>query len=116
LDNIRSQKEAPINKKTCTDAAEFPTSFVDHELGCGGVLTHARAGDVASVGESGMKDDELVDALVQPLDLDSIVLGDNFAGHLPFRRRLVVAHLALKDDLIFLLAGLALQLLSSTLE
>jgi len=91
----------------------YGTSFVDHELGRGGVLADTGAADVAGVGEPSVQDDELVDALVELLDLDAVVLGEDLSGHLPLGGGLLVAHLALKDDLVLLLAGLALQLLQA---
>ncbi len=91
----------------------YGTSFVDHELGCGGVLADAGAAHITGVGEPSVQDDELVDALVELLDLDAVVLGEDLAGHLPLGGGLVVAHLALEDDLVLLLAGLALQLLQA---
>jgi hypothetical protein len=91
----------------------YGTSFVDHELGRGGVLADTGAADVTGVGEPSVQDDELVDALVELLDLDAVVLGEDLAGHLPLGNRLLVAHLALEDDLVLLLAGLALQLLQA---
>jgi len=86
-------------------------SLVDHQLGRGRVLTHAGAAHITGVGEPRVQDDELVNALVEPLDLDAVILGDDLAGDAPLGQCLVVAHLALEDDLLLLLAGLALQLL-----
>jgi hypothetical protein len=91
----------------------YGTSFVDHKLGRGRVLADAGAAHIAGVGEPSVQDDELVDALVELLDLDAVVLGEDLAGHLPLGHCLVVAHLALEDDLVLLLAGLALQLLQA---
>ncbi len=91
----------------------YGTSFVDHELGRGGVLADAGAAHITGVSEPSVQDDELVDALVELLDLDAVVLGEDLAGHLPLGHSLVVAHLALEDDLVLLLAGLALQLLQA---
>ena len=90
--------------------------LVDQQLGRGLVLTHAGTTDVSGVLDPGSQDDQSVDALVQLLDLDPVVLLHDVPGNLPLGVRLIVTHLTLEGDLLLLSAGLVLQRLQELVD
>ena len=90
--------------------------LVDQQLSLGLVLTHAGTAHVASVLDPGPQDDQSVDALVQFLDLDPVVLLHDVPSDLPLGVGLVVSHLTLEGDLLLLGAGLVLQRLQELVD
>ena len=90
--------------------------LVDQQLCLGLVLADTGAADVARVLDPGPQDDQSVDALVQLLDLDPVVLLDNISGNPPLGVSLVVHHLTLECDLLLLRAGLVLQWLEELVD
>ena len=90
--------------------------LVDQQLGLGLVLADTGAADVARVLDPGPQDDQSVDALVQLLDLDPVVLLHDVPSDLPLGVRLVVSHLTLEGDLLLLSAGLVLQRLQELVD
>ena len=93
-------------------------NLVHHQLCLGLVLADTLAGDGARVGETGVEDNQPVDALLESLDLDPVVLNDKLAVDQPLSATVGVniGHLALHRHLLLLCARLVLKRLQELVD